>query len=345
MILAGLRRFAGLCDRVTQVPTHAGPIMLTADILSTEKIEELRKEMYNATVVGVVECHDDLRVIRIRPDWGAVRFQPGQYTVLGLGSWEPRIQRAVHDDVDVAQQNKLLKRAYSFSSPMLDLNGNFVSHDSNEFVEFYVVLVRGDDEHQPSLTPRLFALDPEDRLFMGRKATGHYSLSGIQPDDNVVFVSTGTGEAPHNGMVAELLHRQHQGRVVAVTCVRRRHDLGYLECYRQIESQHPSFQYLPITTREPENLDPNHDLFVGKRYVQEYFESGEFERTSGWMLDPTCTQMFLCGNPAMIGAPRPGMSGSDKYPKPLGMVEVLESMGFQVDQRGERGNIHFEKYW
>jgi ferredoxin--NADP+ reductase len=319
--------------------------MLAANALSADEIQRLRVEMYNATVMDSVECHDDLRRIRIRPDWGASSFQPGQYTVLGLGSWEPRVERAVQDDLDATQQKKLLKRAYSFSSPILDANGCLTSHDNCEFVEFYIVLVRGDEEHQPGLTPRLFALKRGDRLFMGRKSTGHYLLTGVQPDDNVVFISTGTGEAPHNAMVVELLTKRHQGRIVAVTCARRRRDLGYEDCYRQLERTYSSFQYLSLTTREPENLDSNHDDFVGKRYVQEYFETGDFERTTGLMLDPTGTQVFLCGNPAMIGAPLLGEAGPDKYPKPLGMVEVLESMGFQVDRRDQRGNIHFEKYW
>ena len=33
-----------------------------------------------------------------------------------------------------------------------------------------------------------------------------------------------------------------------------------------------------LTTREPENLDDSHAAYVGKRYLQEYFESGAFER-------------------------------------------------------------------
>jgi ferredoxin--NADP+ reductase len=208
-----------------------------------------------------------------------------------------------------------------------------------------VVLVRQGEEHPPGLTPRLFALEPGNRLFVGPKATGHYTLDGVRPDDNVVLVATGTGEAPHNAMVAHLLSMGHRGQIVTVTCVRQRRDFGYAAIHRQLERIHANYRYLTITTREPENLDDSHPNFVGKRYLQEYFESGDFERDSGVRLDPSRTHIFLCGNPDMIGAARRDAHGVLGFPNPVGMIEILSRRGFHPDEKSHPGNIHYEKYW
>src|SRR6185312_15184864 len=118
------------------------------------------------------------------------------------------------------EQPKLLKRAYSFSCPVVGADGRLRPPDEGEFLEFYIVLIRRGESRPPGLTPRLFGLEPGDRLFVGPKVTGHYTVDAVRPDDNVVFVATGTGEAPHNAMLSHLLARGHEGRLVAVTCAR-----------------------------------------------------------------------------------------------------------------------------
>lgn len=57
-------------------------------------------------------------------------------------------------------------------------------------------------------------------MFLGPHAHGSYTLRDVKPDDDVLFVATGTGEAPHNAMTAELLSRGHRGRIASITCVR-----------------------------------------------------------------------------------------------------------------------------
>ena len=42
----------------------------------------------------------------------------------------------------------------------------------------------------------------------------------------MLFLATGTGEAPHNYMLWELLRRGHTGRILSACCVRYRRDLG-----------------------------------------------------------------------------------------------------------------------
>jgi len=101
---------------------------------------------------------------------------------------------------------------------------------------------------------------------------------------------------------------------------------------------------MAITTREPENLDPAAPGYVGKRYLQDYFESGAFERERGVTLLPKWSHVYLCGSPAMVGLPEHSPSGP-RYPRPKGMVDVLEARGFVLDHADQPGNIHYERYW
>ncbi len=118
-----------------------------------------------------------------------------------------------------------------------------------------------------------------------------------------------------------------------------------LEEHRWLEKMHPNYRYLTLTTLEPENLDPSVSGYVGKRYLQGYFESGNLERDSGCELRLGKSHVFLCGNPDMIGVPHRTYDPHRRYPKPRGMVEVLERLGFRTDLPHDPGDIHFEKYW
>jgi ferredoxin--NADP+ reductase len=146
-------------------------------------------------------------------------------------------------------------------------------------------------------------------------------------------------------MIAELLERGSAGRIISAVCVRHRSDLAYLDVHQELERQISNFRYLPLTTREPENLNANEPGYVGKQYIQKLIESGRLETELGHGLDPKRTHFFLCGNPAMIGIPHVNDDGSHSYPQPTGVVELLERRGSRADERGHVGNVHFEKYW
>jgi ferredoxin--NADP+ reductase len=298
---------------------------------------------YNATVVEFDRIHTDLAIMRVLPDFGQLKFSPGQYTVLGLGAWEPRIPETQPEPART-DPHRLIQRAYSIGCSLLDGHGKLVRATHSPVLEFYVTLVRT-ARVPPALTPRLFALSRGRRLYCGPHAHGHYGLDGVRPDDTVIFAATGTGEAPHNAMLAELLSRAHRGRIVSVCCVRYRKDLAYLARHRALQETFPNYRYVPLTTREPENTEPTHPEFVGKRYLQDYFDSGDFTRETNCPLDPDHSHIFLCGSPDMIGAPGRSHDGSRHGPAPRGMVDVLLRRGFEVDLPHKSGNLHFELYW
>lgn len=314
-------------------------------VRSPAEIADFRQHNYNAEVVDLRRVHDELVMMRVRPDAGRFAFVPGQYTVLALGYWEPRLPDTQVEILSDSQRGKLARRAYSISCPLLNDSDQLVTTGSLPFLEFYITLVRRAEQHAPALTPRLFLMEVGDRIFVSDHPHGQYTLARVQPDDDVIFAATGTGEAPHNAMLAELLAAGHRGRLVSAICVRTKADLGYLQVHRRLESMYSNYRYLTLTTREPENTDPQHAGYVGKRYLQDYFASGDFARDADVALDPLRTHVYLCGSPAMIGVPHHTHDPAKRYPKPLGMVEVLERQGFQVDQPHEPGNVHFEKYW
>jgi ferredoxin--NADP+ reductase len=142
-------------------------------------------------------------------------------------------------------------------------------------------------------------------------------------------------------MLWELLRRRHSGRILSACCVRYRRDLGYLPTHEELMRRHPNYRYMALTTREA-------DTIHRKVYIQDLIRSGELEKHLGQPLDPARTHVFLCGNPAMIGVPTKDKETDQRtYPRPEGVIEILERRGFQVDQPAAKvkGNIHFEEYW
>jgi len=315
--------------------SHAGS--LTAS-------DRLGHEGYNATLSKILEIHSDLRIIRVMPDARVPSFDAGQFLTLGLGHWEPRVAGADEEHLDEAQLQRLVKRAYSISCSVLDGQGRLQRAQDCSYLEFYVALIRHGEKRPPALTPRLFALAPGARLFVSPHAAGHYTLTGIQPEDGIFFFATGTGEAPHNAMIADLLLRGHRGPIVSAVSVRLRRDAAYRAVHDELMRRFANYHYLIRSTREPENVDPSLPDYIGKRYLQDLVRSGEMERVAGAQLDPAHAHVFLCGNPTMIGAARSHESAAP-IALPSSMLDLLLQRGFQIDDPKQPGNVHFERYW
>jgi ferredoxin--NADP+ reductase len=301
----------------------------------TAAIEELRAEHYNATITEFEPTHSDLWVLRVKPDVGDASHLPGQYASLGLGHWEERIDDATDPGLD-DRWERLIRRSYSISNRIFDDHGYLADDTDGHELEFYIVLVPPTRDNVPGLTPRLALKRPGDRIYLGPKVAGRYTLDAVtDPSATILLLSTGTGEAPHNAMVVELLRKGHIGPIVAAVSVRQWADLGYLEKHRRLEERYRNYHYLPLPTREPD---------VPKRYIQDLIAGEVFRTEFGVELDPTGTHVFLCGNPAMIGLPEKNEEPTT-FPQPTGVVELLVDRGFTLDRRRQPGNIHYEEYW
>jgi ferredoxin--NADP+ reductase len=293
---------------------------------------------YNATITQVRRIHDELLILRLEPDDGPLEYLPGQYATLGLMSDEPHVPC---EEAPQSGAPELIRRAYSFSHSPLDEQGRLVRPGERLDHEFYISLVRKSKSGRALLTPRIFRLEPGRRIFIGKQAHGTYTLATLPPDCNVLFAATGTGEAPHNAMIAELLAREHRGRIASLVCVRRRCDLAYAEIHRELVARFPDYRYVPLTTREQENLDATLPGFVGKQYVQDILRSPDVAARIGFSLHPENTHVFLCGTPDMIGLP----TGSARELNSAGALAILQALGFGVDHGAHASNVHFERYF
>jgi len=307
--------------------------------VSPEAIEDLRRRYYNATVGEEKVHHGSVMILRVVPDRPVPPVLPGQWLELGLGIWEPVRDGAQGGTARRLPPDALVKRAYSVSSPILGPDGTrLVEPGDYAGIEFFLSLVIPPSERAgrvPNLTGRIFCLHSGSRLFLSDRPMGDYLLDPVRPGDNVLFVATGTGEAPHNHMIRSLLGSGHTGRIASIVSARHREDLVYDDTHRKLGEMFPRYRYHGYATRG-EGGDPRH--------VQELFADGTLETWAGFPLEPGGVQVFLCGNPGMIGPPRL-LQDKRVFPEERGMVELLESRGFNADPRRPAVNVHYERYW
>jgi ferredoxin--NADP+ reductase len=253
---------------------------------------------YNATVSQRVEIAPGLMILRVVPDQLPFVFQAGQYTVLGM--------KGAVDDPE-----KLVRRAYSIAS----------SSRAEEFIEFYLALVPSGE-----LTPKLFNLQVRDRLFMGAKATGMFTLARVPRDKHVILVGTGTGLAPYMSMLRSEVECGGARKLVVLHGARYSWDLAYRTELMSLSRKCPNISYLPVVSQKED--DPTWGGLTG--YLQDVLFSGEVERCAGIPLDPQQAHVFLCGNPLMIEAAK---------------ARLVAERGYLPDHKKEIGTIHLEEYW
>ncbi len=265
----------------------------------------------NAIVSQRIEVAPGLIVIRVVPDgWELPEFTPGQFAVLGLPGSASRCQLCDPEE-EAPDSEKLIRRAYSIASSSIEL----------QHLEFYITLVRSG-----ALTPRLFALQTGDRVWLGPKITGTFTIDMAPSEKHLALVATGTGLAPYMSMLRTVLAENPERHFVVVLGARHSWDLGYHAELVTMARLSRNFTYLPIISRPREEPVP----WQGPTgYVLDLFENKAVEQALGFAPSPDTTGVFLCGNPAMVE----------------GMIELLAADGFQEHTRKEPGQIYVERYW
>jgi ferredoxin--NADP+ reductase len=265
----------------------------------------------NAILTERRDIAPGLSVFHIRPEgWDVREFKAGQYVVLGLPGSAQRCPEADPEEVPAAP-DKLIRRAYSIASSSIE----------RDFLEFYVVLVESG-----ALTPRLFALRPGDRLWLGQKVTGTFTLDRVPEDHHVVLVATGTGLAPYISMLRSRLLHTRDSQVAVLHGARHSWDLGYCNELAMVERDCANFTYIPSITRPDAETMPWQGE-VGR--IQEIWQRDLLNDRWGFSASPENTHVLLCGNPAMIEA----------------MVKILTTQGYREHKKKSPGNIHYESYW
>lgn len=321
--------------RVKHFPLLPGSPKAVTPIPAGQRLFNLESRHYNATITWFRRVNPDLWILRVRPDHRDSPLVPGQYATLGIGYWEPRVDGA---DDPLAGEERLVRRSYSISSRIFDPKGYLTDPVYEEHLEFYIVLVSPTVDNLPALTPRLALKHEGDRIYLGPRMAGRYTLSTVtDPFSDILFLATGTGEAPHNAMAVELFRKGHQGRVVSVVSARFAADLGYVARHRALEDRFPNYRYLPLVTRQ----DADGAL---RMRIQQLIAEDRLTEETGLDLDPSNLKVFMCGNPAMIGVPR-WVDDQPVFGETLGVCQLLAERGFTLPRRGARLNVHYEEYW
>lgn len=266
----------------------------------------------NAVVSQRIEEAPGLLILRIAPDgWALPAFRPGQFAVLGLPPEAPKYPMSDPFDDPPPKPGVLIRRSYSIASSSLD----------REYLEFYLTLVRSG-----SLTPRLFALNVGDRLWLGPRITGLFTFDQIPHEASVVMIATGTGLAPYVSMLRTDLERHRERRLAVLHGARHSWDLGYRAELVTMQRLCPNLTYLATVSRPEEEPVP----WGGETgYVQDLWQRRTVKSAWGFQPTPVNTQIFLCGNPAMIDS----------------MTAILTAEGFRERTRHQPGQIHAEKWW
>jgi len=265
----------------------------------------------NARVLQRIEITPELMILRVVPEeWELPKFKAGQFAVLGLPGSAVRHQISDQED-STPEPDKLIRRAYSIAS----------SPEEADYLELYITLVRSG-----ALTPRLWALTPGDRVWLGRKFSGLFTLDDVPGRAHVVLMATGTGLAPYMSMLRGFLLRESERKIAVLHGARHSWDLGYRSELQTLQRLFPDFDYIPIVSRPEEEALP----WTGQTgYVQELWQRGVVVERWGFSPEPATTHIFLCGNPGMIDQ----------------AMTILEDGGFSEHTRKEPGEIHVEKYW
>ena len=208
-------------------------------------------------------------------------------------------------------KRQLVRRAYSIAS----------SSRQSDRLEFYITLVQSG-----RLTPRLFALEPGSRLFLGKKISGMFTLSEVPEGSDLVLVATGTGLAPYMSMLRGELGCHPTAHTSVILGARHSWDLGYRGELIAMQKFCSTFHYVPVVSRPTDEIVP----WSGSTgYVQDIWQGDVLTKLMGRRPDPSSTHVLLCGNPAMIET----------------MMEILDGEGFVEHTNKQDGQIHVEKYW
>ena len=280
---------------------------------SSTALHAARAVFYNATVAHRTEVAPGLMILRIVLDASPFPFTAGQYVVLGLKASAPRVA-GTDDDPEggttSAGGDTLIRRAYSIAS----------SSRTDEFLEFYLTLVTSGE-----LTPRLFHLRANDRVYVGPKAVGVFTLDRTPGDRHVLLVGTGTGLAPYVSMLRSELACGGPRKFIVLQGARYSWDLGYRAELAVLARRCPNLIYIPVISRAIG--DPTWRGPIG--HLQDVLFSGVVERETGLRLSPENFHVYLCGHPGMIEQ----------------AIAGLVERGFRRDRAREMGSLHVEEYW
>jgi len=278
------------------------------------------------STVEIFRSNNNASIFRVYPDFLIRKYTPGQYGSLGLLSKDG---------------NKLIKRAYSISSPIIDINSkNLIDQRHVKYLEFYINRVYPKNKKtKERLTPKLFALKDGDRLFCGEKIVGHYIFDLKRKWDNILLISSHTGESPNNSIVNQLLLANNKINICNINCGSElRWESLYSDEHQLIKKKYNNYKFINFI---------NNSMFYEEltKFIKEFCElNSKATKKVGFKFDKNNLLVMLCGDPFMIGAPIKKGAWEYSYPK-YGLVKIFKKYSLKLTTRFQQGSIIFESYW
>jgi len=267
----------------------------------------MEESKYNATVVGKILLTPEIMTLRVDTDEPREKFSAGQYTLLGLYGSEDRSPNST-PETDTADPDKLIQRPYSIAS----------ATGSVQQFEFYISQVKSGQ-----LTPRLFNLNPGDRLFISKRIVGVFKLAETPENQDIVMIATGTGMAPYLSFLRSYLTDRPESKMAIIQGAAKQWDLGYYSELTFLENSFENFTYVPTLT-DADKTWSGHQL-----WIEQMLENEVLKNEAGIDINPEKTHFFLCGNPKMVE----------------NVSEWLFNKGYTKHSRKEAGALHVEEFW
>jgi len=265
----------------------------------------------NAIVVAKVQISESLLILRIAPiGWEIPSYFAGQYAMIGLPSTAQRWTESGLVSEDAATE-KLITRSYSAAG----------FPDNRESVEFLITLVP-----EGALSPRVFALEVGDKIWMSKNLNGFFSLERVPEDANLLVLATGSGLSACIGMIRSTTETLAHRKIALVHGSRFSRELAYRAELELLARVSDNFTYINCISRPETEASEWHGR---SGYVQDILRSGDIDDTWGFHPSPDNTHIFVSGNPAMCEAVS---------------QKALEE-GFIEQTYKQPGTLHMERFW
>jgi ferredoxin--NADP+ reductase len=195
---------------------------------------------------------------------------------------------------------------------------SYVNAPDERPLEFYFITVA-----QGPLSPRLAALEPGERVWVTPKPSGMLTLAEVPESEHLWLLSTGTAIGPFLSILKTPEPWRRFSRVVLVHAVRSAAELSYGELIGSIAAHRGGqFAFIPFVSREDTR-------FAIRARIPEAIRDGRLEQRAGLAIGAGCSQVMVCGNPAMVED----------------TLAVLEARGLRRNRRKEPGQVSVETYW
>jgi ferredoxin--NADP+ reductase len=240
-------------------------------------------------------------------------------SVVNLRQWtEELYSLQVRADIEPFIAGQFTRVAREIGGEIIARPYSFVNAPDNPVLEFYFITVPAGP-----LSHELIHLGSGDSILVAPRAAGFFILRELQDAECLWMLASGTAIGPFLSILGTDEVWKRFRKLVLVHSVRSARELTYQDTLGDLLKQHPEqLQVIPMVSRET----VGHAL--GGRITQA-IEDGRLEARAGLSLDPSTSQVMICGNPAMVHD----------------TTHLLEKRGLRKNRRREPGHITTEQYW